>query len=210
MNKNKGTSFSNLVESIQIINNELSMHAGRAVNTSLTIRNWLIGGYIHHYELNGNDRAKYGEKLLRELAKRLKNVSNCNNRQLYRYIRFYRLYPQIVGTVSPQFKKLIPSYVVSEKVGTVSPQLHLSAETLLSNLSYSHFDLIYVSWYKKNIMSDGDNPPVGILLCTEKDHALVEYALAGMSENLFISKYQLELPNKEEMINFVEEKIRKI
>lgn len=176
MNNNKGTNFSNLVESIQKINNELSMHAGRAVNISLTIRNWFIGGYIHHYELNGNDRAKYGEKLLRELAKKLKNVSNCNNRQLYRYIRFYKLYPQIVGTVSPQFKKLIPSYIISGKVGTVSPQLHLPAETLLSSLSYSHFDLI----------------------------------CAGMNENLFISKYQLELPNKEEMINFVEEKIRKI
>jgi len=38
----------------------------------------------------------------------------------------------------------------------------------------------YVSWYRKNMMSGGDNPPVGILLCTKRDHALVEYALAGM------------------------------
>lgn len=47
-------------------------------------------------------------------------------------------------------------------------------------------------------MTSGDNPPVGILLCADKNHALVEYALAGMDNNLFVSKYQLELPRKEE------------
>ena len=59
-------------------------------------------------------------------------------------------------------------------------------------------------------MTEGDNPPVGILLCTQKDHALVEYALAGMDNQLFVSKYQLELPKKEEMQRFLEEKMREI
>ena len=49
---------------------------------------------------------------------------------------------------------------------------------------------------------------MGILLCTDKDHALVEYALAGMDENLFVSKYQLELPKKEDVQKFIEEKLR--
>jgi hypothetical protein len=66
----------------------------------------------------------------------------------------------------------------------------------------------YVSWYKKNMMSEGDNPPVGILLCTKKDHALVEYALAGMDNQLFVSKYQLELPKKEEMLQFIEDQMK--
>ena len=65
----------------------------------------------------------------------------------------------------------------------------------------------YVSWYKKNMMTAGDNPPVGILLCTEKDHALVEYALAGMDNGLFVSKYLLELPKKEEMQTYIEQRI---
>jgi hypothetical protein len=55
------------------------------------------------------------------------------------------------------------------------------------------------------MMASGDNPPVGILLCTQKDHALVEYALAGMDNSMFVSKYQLELPKKEEMQKFLEE-----
>ena len=66
----------------------------------------------------------------------------------------------------------------------------------------------YVTWYRKNMMTEGDNPPVGILLCTDKNHALVEYALAGMDNGLFVSKYQLELPKKEEMRRFIEEQIR--
>lgn len=66
----------------------------------------------------------------------------------------------------------------------------------------------YVSWYRKNMMAHGDNPPVGILLCTQKDHALVEYALAGMDNNLFVSKYQLELPKKEDIQKFLEENIK--
>jgi len=57
----------------------------------------------------------------------------------------------------------------------------------------------YVSWYSKNVMADGDNPPIGILLCTRKDHALVEYAVAGMDNQLFVSKYQLHLPEREQL-----------
>jgi hypothetical protein len=66
----------------------------------------------------------------------------------------------------------------------------------------------YVSWYKKNMMTQGDSPPVGILLCTQKDRALVEYALAGMNSGLFVSKYQLELPEKEDLQKFIEEQMK--
>ena len=78
--------------------------------------------------------------------------------------------------------------------------------------SFTHENLgqlnTYVSWYRKNMMANGDNPPVGILLCTQKDHALVEYATAGMDNHLFVSKYQLELPKKEDIQRFLEEKMR--
>ncbi|MBW1833912.1 MAG: DUF1016 family protein [Deltaproteobacteria bacterium] len=87
---------------------------------------------------------------------------------------------------------------------------HVLVELKLAEFSHENIGQLntYVSWYKKNIMTEGDNPPVGILLCTDKDHALVEYALAGMDGNLFISKYQLELPKKEEMQKFIEKKLR--
>ena len=59
------------------------------------------------------------------------------------------------------------------------------------------------------MMSEGDSLPIGILLCTQRDQTLVEYALAGMDNSLFVSKYQLELPKKEEMQRFIEEQVRK-
>jgi predicted nuclease of restriction endonuclease-like (RecB) superfamily len=367
-NKPENFNFSALVAAIHLVNENLAAQAGRAVNVSLTLRNWMIGAYIDKYELNGSDRADYGDRLLSELAKRLTgiNVSNCNRRQLYRYLRFYRLYPQIVGTLSAQLKDMLPGGIQpDEKVGTSSPQLQIPSEKLVYRLSYSHLELIvdidnplkrifyeiecirgnwsvrelkrqigslyyersglsenkekladlaqsgaeisepklairdpyvfeflgiksrevmqesdmedqlldklqnfllelghgfcfearqkriligdthgfvdlvfyhrilkchilvelkvesfnhenlgqlntYVSWYWKNMMTDGDNPPVGILLCTQKDYALVEYALAGMDNHLFVSKYQLELPRKEDMQRFLEEKMREV
>jgi len=356
-----------LVQQIQQTHEELSAQAGKAVNISLTLRNWLIGHHISQYELRGSDRAQYGEKLFTELANRLKSVSNCNRRQLYRYVRFFRLYPAIVGTLPPKFKNLPGIAETSKnqgelKVGTAPPQSDQPASQLISRLSYSHLEMLvdldneterafyqaeamqgnwsvrelkrqigslyyersglsenkrklsklahegaeqssglnirdpyifeflglsptevmseshleyqlvdklrnfllelghgfcfearqkriliggehffvdlvfyhrilkchvlvelklerfshenlgqlntYVSWYQANMMTEGDNPPVGILLCTDKNHALAEYALAGMDNQLFVAKYQLELPKKEEMQRFIDEQLK--
>ena len=95
----KGFTFEHLVKSIHAVHSEAAVQATRAVNLSLTLRNWLIGCYIAEYELRGNDRATYGEKLLDSLAAEPTRfaVSNTNRRQLYRYLRFYRTYPGMVG-----------------------------------------------------------------------------------------------------------------
>lgn len=360
--KNQAT-FAQLINSIQTAHRELAAQAGRAINISLTLRNWLIGCYIDEYELHGKDRAVYGERLFSELAKALANVSNCNRRQLYRYHRFYSFYPEIVGTLPPQFKQL-PLLAEKAIVLTASPQSAQMSGNMATRLSYSHFDQLvdiddaskrafyevecirgnwsvrelkrqigslyyersglsldkkrlaelaqenaepcsalnirdpyvfeflglkpaevmseshlerqltdklqefllelghgfcfearqkriligdehffvdlvfyhrllkchvlvelklekfshenlgqlntYVSWYRANMMSEGDNPPVGILLCTDKNHALAEYALAGMDNQLFVSKYLLELPKKEEMQRFIDAQLREV
>jgi predicted nuclease of restriction endonuclease-like (RecB) superfamily len=89
---------------------------------------------------------------------------------------------------------------------------HVLIELKVEEFTHEHLGQLntYVSWYRKNMMSDGDNLPVGILLCTQKEHALVEYALAGMDNRLFVSKYQLELPKKAEMERFLEEQMKDI
>ena len=368
MNKLAIFVFEALVVAIRQAHEHLAAQAGRAINISLTLRNWFIGAYIAEYELRGMDRATYGDNLLIELANSLTTVriSNCNRRQLYRYLRFYRLYPSIVGTLSPQLKELLPAEMQAiGKTGTLSPQLHFPPEQIIHRLSYSHLELIvdldaelkrafyeiecirgnwsvrelkrqigslyyersglsrnkaklselvqaladraesklsirdpyifeflgikprqvmreseledalldnlqdfllelghgfcfearqkrilignthgfvdlvfyhrvlkchvlvelkietfthenigqlntYVSWYRKNMMTKDDHPPIGILLCTQKDHTLVEYALAGIDNKLFVSKYQLELPKKEEIQRFLEDKMREV
>ena len=76
---------------------------------------------------------------------------------------------------------------------------HVLVDLKLEAFSHENIGQLntYVSWYEKNVRADDDNPPIGILLCTDKDSALAEYALAGMNNELFVSKYQLELPSKE-------------
>lgn len=59
-------------------------------------------------------------------------------------------------------------------------------------------------------MSPGDQPPIGILLCTARNHELVEFALAGMNNQLFVSRYQVQLPAKEQMAAFLQRAIREL
>jgi len=62
----------------------------------------------------------------------------------------------------------------------------------------------YVNWFKANMLADGDNPPVGILLCSDKDGAEVEFATAGMDQKLFVTRYLTALPSAEQLKAFLE------
>ena len=378
--KQQTLNFGTLIEAIRQVHEQCVTQAGKAVNVSLTLRNWLTGCYIREYEQNGADRAQYGETLLGALSGRLTEagVDGMAARSLRLYRQFYVTYPQIWQTVSAKSaSRVLPEAIwqslsaksnsepSGEIVGTVSAELETSADRLIRSLSFSHFaelgaiddplkrtfyeiecirgnwsvrelkrqiaglyyersglskdkqklaalvhskaeeastalvirdpyvfeflglkpkevmseshledalldklqefllelghgfcfearqkriligethgfvDLVfyhrvlkchvlvelkveafthesigqlntYVSWYKRNMMTEGDNPPVGILLCTQKDHALVEYALAGVNNQVFVSKYQLELPKKEDLLRFLEEQMREV
>jgi predicted nuclease of restriction endonuclease-like (RecB) superfamily len=363
--------FTELIQSIQSVHRELASQASKAVNVSLTLRNWLIGCYIAEYEMNGNDRAEYGAKLLPMLAQELqqRGVARSEERELRRYRQLYQVYPQIRESLPPAIKALAPipadsGVRDSRKAAEPTPSTAGDGTTLISRLSFTHLaeliaiddpakrqfyeleclrgnwsvrelkrqlgslyyertglsqdkhtlatltqqqaetqttlnirdpyvfeflglkpaevmseshleqqlteklqefllelghgfcfearqrrmliggehffvDLVfyhrilkchvlveiklqkfshenlgqlntYVSWYRANMMTAGDNPPVGILLCTDQNHALVEFALAGMDNQLFVSKYQLELPRKETMQQFMDEQLKDI
>lgn len=85
--------------------------------------------------------------------------------------------------------------------------LHCGVIIELKNeeFSYENFGQLnaYVSHYRENEMQPGDNPPIGILLCTRKGKKMVEYALAGMDSNLFVSTYMLQLPDKKTLEDFL-------
>ena len=89
--------------------------------------------------------------------------------------------------------------------------LHCSVIVELKNDEFRHEYLgqlnAYVSYYKENEMHDGDNPPIGILLCTRKGKKMVEYALAGMDNQLFVSTYMLQLPDKSTLEKFLLDEI---
>jgi predicted nuclease of restriction endonuclease-like (RecB) superfamily len=367
--KEKPGDFQSLVKAIETIHNRYAGKVKAVVNVSLTVRNWLIGWFVHTYEQRGLDRAAYGDDLFGTLSERLKKTSaiSYHPRELRRCREFYTAYPVFRGTLSPEINEEIdlPEDSLEPIRGSLTPELGISPEKLIQSLSYSHFvelipienplkrafyeiecirgnwsvrelkrqvatlyfersglsedpeklseivnsgieqenprldirdpyvfeflglrskdavmesdleaalvahlrefllelgngfcleaqqksivigntrgfvDLVfyhrvlkchilielkvdafthehigqlntYVSWYRKNMMEPGDNPPIGLLLCTQKDHALVEYALSAVDNKLFVSKYQLELPKEEELQRFLEEKRKEI
>jgi len=68
---------------------------------------------------------------------------------------------------------------------------------------------MYLNYYAAEVNDPDDNPPIGIVLCTDKDSITAEYALGGLSNNIFASRYILYIPDKEQLIAQVEAVIRK-
>lgn len=389
--------FNALVNAIEQTQHHFQLLASKAVNVSLTIRNWLIGYYIVEYEQNGEDRAQYGDRLIRTIEKELETAGqkgmSFTNLNLYR--QFYLVYPKlgaalpkvisnigiiqtlselsfvqnggsIIQTASEQSAAFVIALSGDASNGEGADNVHgYSAEKLLQNLSFSHFvellkledplkrnfyeiecfkgpwsvrelkrqinslyyertgmslkpgvlseitqqkaeilspqdvvksvyafeflglkakdaveesdletalldnlqdfmlemghgfclearqkkiligdeyffiDLVfyhrilkchvlvelkvedfnhhnigqlntYVNYYKAEVMQKNDLPPVGILLVTQKNNAQVEYATAGMNNKLFVSRYLLELPKKEDLEAFVKRELEKL
>jgi predicted nuclease of restriction endonuclease-like (RecB) superfamily len=63
---------------------------------------------------------------------------------------------------------------------------------------------MYLGYFEKEVNKKGDNPPIGIVLAREKDEFVIEYAMHNISSRLFVSKYQLYLPTKEELKKVIE------
>lgn len=371
--------FNSLVSLVEQTHLHFHQQAVKAVNVSLTLRNWLVGYYIVEFEQKGEDRAEYGSKLLSKLAESSKHIKGFDERSFRNFRLFYKQYPQIQTYILSHFPKLsiwgsstAELDLSSESDGIAirgslttesdSNAILVPADKILSNLSYTHLeqlfaiedplkrafyemecikgtwsvrelkrqinslyferlgmskkpellsqltqqeivpqtpneivksvyafeflglnakdaveesdletalldqlqhfmlemghgfclearqkkiligdeyffvDLVfyhrilkchvlielkvedfnhhnigqlntYVNYYKAEVMQPDDNPTVGILLVTQKNNALVEYATAGMDNQLFVSKYLLELPKKEELAAFIQKEI---
>jgi hypothetical protein len=61
----------------------------------------------------------------------------------------------------------------------------------------------YLNYLKAEEVEEGENPPIGIVLCLEKSDTHVEYALGGLSNSVFVSRYLLHLPTREELEAFL-------
>ncbi|MDR6968386.1 putative nuclease of restriction endonuclease-like (RecB) superfamily [Flavobacterium arsenatis] len=80
--------------------------------------------------------------------------------------------------------------------------------------SFNHYNAgqlnTYINYYNKEIKLETDNPTIGILLVTNQNKALVEYATAGMEENLFVRNYLVQLPDKNDLKNYIENELKQI
>lgn len=66
---------------------------------------------------------------------------------------------------------------------------------------------MYLNYYASEVNDSDDNPPIGLILCTDKDDITAEYALGGLSNQIFAAKYVLHMPDKEQLIAQVEDVI---
>lgn len=122
----------------QLSKNIFSVHeqfykkAVSAVNISLTLRNWFIGYYIVEYEQNGEDKAKYGDKLLRTLSEKLKSekIGGVSFTNLNVYRKFYLTYTHIGQALPDLFKKgiiqALPEQLENTIIRTLPEQLQNS------------------------------------------------------------------------------------
>lgn len=95
------------------------------------------------------------------------------------------------------YNKILKSYVLIElKTSRLMPEA-------VGQLN------MYLNYYKTEVNDKDDNPPIGIILCTDKGNVELEYALGGLSNNIFASKYVLYLPDKEDLIKQVELVLKK-
>ncbi len=69
---------------------------------------------------------------------------------------------------------------------------------------------VYLNYYKEYEMQEGDNLPIGIILCASKNESLVKFATAGLPQQVFVSKYLLKLPNEQELKKIIEEEQAKL
>jgi hypothetical protein len=103
-----------------------------AVNTSLTIRNWLIGFYFVEFEQKGEDRAKYGEKLLQNLADKL-NEDGFSFRNLYLFRGVFLTYPQFANSIREILQ--LPVYESIEILQSLTAKLNNESSSIEQTVS---------------------------------------------------------------------------
>lgn len=136
--------FELLINNVQNAHESIQQSAVKAVNIYLTVRNWLIGYYIVEFEQNGEDRAKYGTKLMPELAKQL-NIKGLGETNLKQSRKFFLTYPQISQTVSDLFNSKISQSVTDESFSSQSIKSIVIRQLATDLLRKPNEDLLFDS-----------------------------------------------------------------
>jgi hypothetical protein len=90
------------------------------------------------------------------------------------------------------YNKILKAYILIDlKMGKLKPE----------NIGQIN---MYLNYYNTEVNDYDDNPPIGIILCADKDEIAAEYALGGLNNQIFASKYTLYIPEKEKLIREVE------
>ena len=148
--------FEQLANIITDTHQQLQQSAVKAVNQCQTVRNWLMGFYIVEFEQNGEDRAQYGEQLLKKLEQRI-NQKGLNVTLFQRSRMFYGIYPQfrvliekiftssIYATLLPKLESSTEKQIYAtllpklQKTDSSNNPSEIPTEKLISSISFAHF-----------------------------------------------------------------------
>ncbi|HMC14040.1 MAG TPA: PDDEXK nuclease domain-containing protein [Albitalea sp.] len=189
-------------------------HVVRTVNQATVSVYWHIGREIVEAVQQGDERAAYGKTLVENLARRLserygKGFSATN---LWYFRQFYLTYRERIPQPPGGESRSLEAEILHPAGGESSPGFH-------PNLSWSHYRALmkvddaigelthqdigqmdgYVQLYEDHHKLDGDNPTIGLILCSEKNEAVARYSVLHESRQLFASRYRFTLPTEEEL-----------
>jgi hypothetical protein len=96
------------------------------------------------------------------------------------------------------YNKILRAYILIDlKIGKLKPE----------NIGQMN---MYVNYYAAEVNDEGDNKPIGIILCADNSEIVAEYALGGLENQIFASKYIYYIPDKEQLIKQVEDVLRNL
>lgn len=200
--------------------------AARSVNYIMTAAYWFIGRRIVEFEQKGSERADYGEELLKRLSRDLtsrygRGFAKSN---LYQMRSFYMAYQDIFQTPSGisdtsdsssalqnfQTASGTSELVSFQKIQSLAFQRRLRCLVVIDLKigKFSHADAgqmhLYLNYAREHWVHEGENPPVGLILCARKDEAVALYALEGLPNKVLASEYRTVLPDEKELAAEIE------
>lgn len=200
------------------------------VNSELLNTYWSIGRIICEHEQSDPERADYGKQTIKELSKALtkefgKGFSRSNLQNMRQFYLTYQKCQTLSGKLSwSHYCELLSisdpdkrSFYEKETVNSnwsVRELKRQIASSLFERLLLSKGDVnkekvLALAAKGNEIAQPEDKPPIGIILCSDKDSITAEYALGGLSNNIFASRYVLYMPNKDQLIAQVENVLKK-
>lgn len=176
-----------------------------SVNTAEVYTKYYIGKYIVEYEQKGNVRAQYGKQVIKDLSQKLTERfgTGWSYPSLKNIKQFYLTYAERLNTDFSIESQKANQWLANSRtyVDLVLYNRLLQCYVLIDLKidKLTHQDLgqmqMYVNYFDRYIKQDFEKPTIGILLCKEKNDALVELTLPK-DANIYASAYQLYLPDK--------------
>lgn len=196
---------SDFLSDIQQIVDTARSNAYTAVNVALVQRNWLIGKRIAEEELKGENRAEYGEKIIKSLSQSLTEIygKGFTKSNLYQFVQFYKFFPNIFHTVCGKSSLLPWSHyrtmlrVTNEKARNwylkEASEQQWSVRTLDRNISSQYYERLLLSQSPqpveeemKTLTKEFQNDKLEFI----KNPVIAEFL--GLSSNIDFTENQLE------------------